>query len=235
MFNYIELNIVEVNGVSMKRRSGRYRKSRNFWREWDHEQEERMAEDGADGDSPHHGRPHHRPTRAEMRGAWRNFFEEFTGETPEDHWVFGKRRFSPWHKGDVSFNPFVAMLFSQGGGLLPVIVLHLLAEKPRYGNEIMTLLNESTSGGWIANPGAVYPLMATLEEKGFIEGEWEDPQKRTIRIYKLTEFGKYELQRVKAVIQPKLEEAVDVLQVVITNLSQQENESNDTIGDIENE
>ena len=219
----------------MKKHSGRSRKSRNFWRDWDDEQEKRWADSDESGGRPPRGRHRHRPNRAETRGAWRDFFEEFTGEQPEDHWVFGKRRFSPWHRGDVSFNPFVAMLFSQGGGLLPVIVLHLLAEKPRYGNEIMTLLSESTSGGWKANPGAIYPLMATLEERGFITGEWEDPQKRTVRIYQLTEFGKYELQRVKAVVQPKLEEALEVVQGIITNLSNQDTESEQSEGDTPHE
>lgn len=221
----------------MKKHTGRHRSSRNFWREWDDEREKNWSDaEEKDDSSRQYGRPRRRrPSRAEMRGAWRTFFEEYTGEVPEEHWVFGKRRFSPWHNGDVSFNPFVAMLFSQGGGLLPVIVLHLLAEKPRYGNEIMTLLSESTSGGWKANPGAIYPLMATLEERGFITGEWEDPDKRTIRIYQLTEFGQRELQRVKSVVQPKLEEAVEVLQVIITNLSNQDSESNENEGDTPNE
>ncbi len=213
----------------MSKHSRRSRHSDNFWHEWDEEQEKRRAEYGPPGGPPRGRR--RRPSRAEMRGAWREFFEEFTGDTPEDHWVFGKRRFSPWHRGDVSFNPFVAMLFSQGGGLLPVIVLHLLAQKPRYGNEIMNLLSETTSGGWKANPGAIYPLMATLEERGFIEGEWEDPQKRTVRIYQLTEFGQRELERVKAVVQPKLEEAVDVLEVIIANISNKTDESAEAEGD----
>ena len=36
-----------------------------------------------------------------------------------------------------NFNPFVASLLSKGGGLLPLLVLVLLEQQPRYGNELM--------------------------------------------------------------------------------------------------
>jgi DNA-binding PadR family transcriptional regulator len=153
-----------------------------------------------------------------MVDAWRSFFHRYMGEWPEQHWAFGGRRFTPWHKGDVSFNPFVANLFSQGGGLLPLIMLHLLAEKPRYGNEIMSLLSEKTSGQWVANPGAIYPLMTELEDRGLVTGVWEDPRKRTVRIYHLTEFGERELKRVTSIVRPKLDEAIEVLQGLVSDL-----------------
>src|ERR1700709_1837819 len=107
----------------------------NFWWDWE---EERQRQGEA-----HHGPPP-APGSPEQLGAWRDFFFQFTGEMPEHHWAFGGRRFRPWHQGDVSFNPFVANLFSQGGGLLPLIVLHLFQEKPRYGNELMTLISQKT-------------------------------------------------------------------------------------------
>jgi DNA-binding PadR family transcriptional regulator len=190
------------------------KRHRNFWGEWERERRRRWQEHG--------------PTPTEARGAWREFFHDFTGDMPEEHWVFGARRFQPWHRGDVSFNPFVANLFSQSGGLLPLVVLHLLDEKPRYGNEIMTLLSERTSGRWVANPGAIYPLMATLEKRGLAVSEWEDPHKRTVRTYRITEFGKREMQRVKAIVRPKLEEAVDVLQIIINEIKDEDEDGDDT-------
>ena len=157
-------------------------------------------------------------------GAWRDFFHEYTGAWPEQHWAFGGRRFHPWHQGDVSFNPFVANLFSQGGGLLPLIVLDLLRDAPHYGNELMSLISEKTAGQWMANPGAIYPLMNALEERGLVEGQWDDPRKRTVRQYHLTTKGRRELERVKSIVLPKLDEAVDVLQTIANDMSNSKDE-----------
>ena len=101
---------------------------------------------------------------------------------------------------------------SLGGGLLPVLVLQLIAEEPRYGNEVMKLIRERTAGQWTANPGAIYPLLTQLEEEGFISGDWEDTRKRTMRIYQITPEGEEELARLKDIIRPKLSEAISVLQ-----------------------
>jgi DNA-binding PadR family transcriptional regulator len=144
--------------------------------------------------------------------AWREFFHNFMGSWPEKHWIFGGRRFSPWWQGMDSFNPLVASLLSKGGGLLPMYILHLISQKPRYGNEIMEILAEDTGGQWMSNPGAVYPLLALLERQGFIEGKWEDPQKRSIRIYSITKTGEEELAKIKAVMAPKIAETIKVLQ-----------------------
>jgi DNA-binding PadR family transcriptional regulator len=153
-----------------------------------------------------------------LRVAFHRMFSEFMGVEPEDHWAFGGRRFTPWHQGVDSFNPFVASLLSKGGGLLPLLVMHFLSDRPRYGNELMDMIAEWTRGQWVANPGAIYPLMDELEENGLIKGEWEDPDKRTVRIYQLTEEGRQELPRLKSIVQPKLKEAVRVLKLIADGL-----------------
>ncbi|MEJ2748617.1 MAG: PadR family transcriptional regulator, partial [Anaerolineae bacterium] len=89
----------------------------------------------------------------------------------------------------------------------------------RYGNEVMEKITERTAGQWVANPGAIYPLMAMLEEQGLVIGDWDDETKRTIRIYRLTETGAKELARLKAIVRPKLEEAVEVMQGLAQDLS----------------
>ena len=153
--------------------------------------------------------------------AWREFFHKSFGTWPEEHWIFGGRRFSPWHQGMDSFNPFVATLLSKGGGLLPLYVLHLVSQKPRYGNEIMDLLAESTNGQWVSNPGAIYPLLTLLEREGFIEGRWEDPEKRTVRFYTITPAGQDEISRIKTIVTPKIVETIKVLQEFLQDLQSQ--------------
>jgi PadR family transcriptional regulator PadR len=182
---------------------------RNFWREWRDERH-------------HHGHgieiPIGQALSPKEMEAWREFFHKTFGNWPEEHWVFGGRRFSPWHQGIDSFNPFVASLLSKGGGLLPLYVLHLVAQKPRYGNEIMDMLAARTNGQWVSNPGAIYPLLTLLEHEGFIKGEWEDPDKRTVRIYTITQPGQEEVTRITKIVAPKVEETIRVMQEFLLDL-----------------
>jgi PadR family transcriptional regulator PadR len=204
---------------------------------------------GGHGHPPHRGEPGERgwpaerppwagmpgwapgmPTPPSVGRAFHRLFSEFMGVEPENHWAFGGRRFTPWHQGVDSFNPFVASLLSKGGGLLPLLVMHFLSDRPRYGNEIMEMISEWTRGQWVPNPGAIYPLMDELEENHLIRGEWEDPDKRTVRIYQLTDEGQQELQRVKAIVQPKLKECIRVLTFMADGLGNgsSEGETNET-------
>ena len=190
-----------------RRRGGRGgRRRSDFWHDWREERRKRW-QDGT------HPKARHKAQ------VWREFFYEFMGEYPENHWAFRGRRFNPWRQGEDSFNPFVATILSKGGGLLPLIVMEILAQQPRYGNEISQEIGQRTRGQWVANPGAIYPLMTVLEEQQLVTGEWEDPRKRTVRIYELTEKGREELERLKAIVKPKLDEAIDVLEALANDIT----------------
>jgi len=52
-------------------------------------------------------------------------------------------------------------------GFLRYSVIELLGTKPMSGSEIMKEIEDRT--GWRPSPGSVYPLLAWLQEKGFIE------------------------------------------------------------------
>lgn len=183
-----------------------------FWRNW-HESEQTSKTSEVEKEF-------------DTRRAWHRHFSEFLGETPDNHWLFSGRRFKPWTKPGWGppgmFNPFVADLMSKGGGLLSLLVLHLLSEQPRYGNDIMREIEERTGGHWGSNPGAIYPLLSAMEESGLADGHWEDPDKRTRRIYKLTDNGRKELERLKEIMRPKLEEAIRVMRDISNGLEIEE-------------
>jgi DNA-binding PadR family transcriptional regulator len=73
-------------------------------------------------------------------------------------------------------------------GLLRFLVLNMLAKQPMSGVEIVELITKETGGRWIPSSGSVYPLLATLHEKGFTS---EMPSEETgIKRYALTAKGK---------------------------------------------
>jgi DNA-binding PadR family transcriptional regulator len=150
---------------------------------------------------------------------WRTHFREFFGMEPENHWFFRGRRFKKWaSSAPGKFNPFVGLMLAKGGGLLPLLVLHLLEEQPRYGNEIMKALQDRTNGRWINNPGVIYPLLNIMEEQRLVEGEWEDQDRRTRRFYRITQQGIEELTQLKDVMKPRLKEAAEILQSLLDEL-----------------
>ncbi len=73
-------------------------------------------------------------------------------------------------------------------GLLRFLVLNMLSKKPMSGVEIVEVIEKETGGRWIPSSGSVYPLLASLHEKGFTnEMPSEEPG---IKRYSLTAKGK---------------------------------------------
>ena len=99
-------------------------------------------------------------------------------------------------------------------GLLPLLVLHLLASGPSYGNALIEGISISTGGLISVNPNTMYPLLRALEESEFVTGEWEHPERRSRRFYAITEQGKLERQRLAAEIKPRLEEVASALELL---------------------
>ena len=68
-------------------------------------------------------------------------------------------------------------------------ILHLLNEKSYYGNKIKDEIKKRLEDKWEPSPGMIYPLLRELESEGYIEGWWDEPEKRSIRRYKITDEG----------------------------------------------
>jgi PadR family transcriptional regulator, regulatory protein PadR len=90
-------------------------------------------------------------------------------------------------------------------GLLPLLVLHYVAREPTYGNQLIDRIAELTEGALTVNPNTMYPLLRTLEERGLVAGEWEQPDRRSRRYYRITAAGEVERSRLAAELEPRLE------------------------------
>ena len=72
---------------------------------------------------------------------------------------------------------------------LQLLILGLLAEKPRHGYEIIKALDERSKGFYVPSPGMVYPALTYLEEIGHATVETEGTRK----LYRITEAGRQHL------------------------------------------
>lgn len=110
---------------------------------------------------------------------------------------------APPPAGPGSSDPLVAEL--RRGGLLPLLVLHLVGEAPSYGNRLMERISEVTGGIVAVNPNTMYPLLRELEARGLLAGSWEHPDRRSRRFYRRTDAGGEEARRLAAELAPRLD------------------------------
>lgn len=96
-------------------------------------------------------------------------------------------------------------------GLLPLLVLHFLADGPSYGGALMERVETLSRGLIGVNPNTMYPLLRRLEADGLIAGEWEHPERRSRRFYRLTEAGEAERARLGQSVGPRLDAMADAL------------------------
>jgi DNA-binding PadR family transcriptional regulator len=90
-------------------------------------------------------------------------------------------------------------------GLLPLLVLHCLSAGASYGHQLMERIPQLTGGLLPVNPNTMYPLLRSLESRGLIRGEWEHPERRSRRFYRLTDRGASERERMLASLLPHLD------------------------------
>jgi PadR family transcriptional regulator, regulatory protein PadR len=79
-------------------------------------------------------------------------------------------------------------------GTTPFLILALLEVEPRHGYALSKLIAAQSGGVVRVHAASLYPLLYTLEQKGWIEGRWvETAGERRRRFYRLTEAGHRQL------------------------------------------
>lgn len=72
-------------------------------------------------------------------------------------------------------------------GLLDLVVLQLLKSEPRHGYQIITDIRRTF--GVYFGPSTIYPLLNTLEGKGYVKSQWDLQNERPRKVYHLTTEG----------------------------------------------
>jgi len=73
-------------------------------------------------------------------------------------------------------------------GLLDMIILEYLQHEPMHGYQLITKIRKTY--GVYFGPSTVYPLLATLEKKGYVASTWNMDGDRPRKIYKISNDGK---------------------------------------------
>src|SRR4051812_45069142 len=120
-------------------------------------------------------------------------------------------------RGAGSQDPLIGDL--RRGGLLPLLVLHFVAAEPRYGNQLIERIAALTEGALTVNPNTMYPLLRQLEARGLVQGEWEHPERRSRRFYRITSEGREELDRLTREVGPRLQRIGRSIQAIRRELT----------------
>ena len=96
--------------------------------------------------------------------------------------------------------------------LVKLFILNSLIGKNCYGNELIEGIEKSLDYLWKPSPGMIYPLLRKMEEDMLIEGWWLEPDKKTKRLYKITDVGLKHYDKLKLIYKPQLEESLTIIQ-----------------------
>ena len=81
-------------------------------------------------------------------------------------------------------------------GTLDLLILRTLARGARHGYAIARWIEETTDDVMAVEEGALYPALARLLKRGWIQAEWQRSElNKDIKVYELTVSGRAELKK----------------------------------------
>ena len=95
------------------------------------------------------------------------------------------------------------------GGLIRLHILHHAAEKPVFG---LGIIEELDRHGYEISPGTLYPMLHSLEKKGYLTSKQQTVRRRTRRVYIITKTGRAALMDARVKVSELFGELFDGLQ-----------------------
>jgi DNA-binding PadR family transcriptional regulator len=74
-------------------------------------------------------------------------------------------------------------------GHLDLLLLAIVAQRPRHGYAVISSLRQGTEGIFDLSEGTVYPVLHRLQDNGLLASDWEEVAGRRRRVYRLTDAG----------------------------------------------
>ena len=97
-------------------------------------------------------------------------------------------------------------------------ILHLLSRKTFYGNELIDEIKSRMDNKWEPSPGMIYPLLRQLESQNYIQGWWKEPDKRSIRHYRITDDGLEHYNTVKRLYESVLLDSLTIIKNTLRDI-----------------
>lgn len=94
-------------------------------------------------------------------------------------------------------------VFGQGG--LRLVLLQLIADKPRHGYELIKAIEDRLGGTYSPSPGVIYPTLTLLEETGYVTVTADGGRK----LHTLTDAGRSHLDEHRAEVDALLARMAD--------------------------
>ncbi len=110
-----------------------------------------------------------------------------------------------------------------GGGLIQLLVLRLIYEKPSHGYQIMEELEKITANKYSPEPGAIYTVLRRMEERDVVTSEWEKKDAGADRrVYTITEKGVKALKEGLEMVKSRRELMASLVQFYDANFMDKE-------------
>lgn len=90
-------------------------------------------------------------------------------------------------------------------GLIRLHVLHHAAEEPVFG---LGMIEELARHGYRISPGSMYPILHSLEKKGYLRQKQERRGKSLRKVYRATPLGRKALEAAKLKVRELFKELI---------------------------
>src|SRR4051812_42102804 len=91
-------------------------------------------------------------------------------------------------------------------GLIRLHVLHHAVEEPIFG---LGMIEELARHGYRISPGSLYPLLHSLEKKGYLRSREQRNGKSFRKVYRATPLGRKALQAAKSKVRELFHELIE--------------------------
>lgn len=125
----------------------------------------------------HHTETHHHSHRGKRFARGDHHHD---GNRHDGRYRGGRGRHGRGDPNDVELRRFFAH------GDLRLVILRLIAEKPRHGYEIIKEIEERVGGAYSPSPGVIYPTLTLLEELGYVA---VSPGEGARKLHQITDAG----------------------------------------------
>lgn len=102
--------------------------------------------------------------------------------------------------------------------IIGLYILKILEQGPAHGNKLAMEIKRRTQDIFTPNTNALYPLLRTMEERGYIIGEWDSQVTRGKRVYTVTDAGVARIPTLELMMEERLKQAERRIKILRADL-----------------